>query len=263
MTKPFTVATWNVNSIRSRLTHVIDWLRAHSPDVLCLQETKVQDGEFPVEPFEEAGYIATFYGQKSYNGVAMLSLDEPEEVQRGFPNEPADAQRRLLAATFEGIRLVNVYIPNGGESPKDPKFTYKMQFLEQLETYLTTAYTPQTPLLLCGDFNIAPGDLDLFEPDKYRESVMFHSREHAFLNRWETWGLVDLVRQQHPDQPELYTWWDYRTTAFPRNRGWRIDHIWVTPPLVERCALTRIDRDERGKDKPSDHVPVVAGFHRE
>lgn len=260
MAKTLKIATWNVNSIRSRLTHVIDWLRANNPDVLCLQETKVQDAEFPTEPLEDLGYTVTYWGQKSYNGVAILSVAEPAQVQRGLPDDEPDAQRRFLAATIEGIRILCAYVPNGGDSPKLPKFEYKMQFLYHLEQYFTETYRPNDALLLCGDFNIAPGDLDLFEPDNYRETVMFHSREHAFLNRWLEWGLVDLVRQQHPQESGLYTWWDYRTTAFPRNRGWRIDHIWVTQPLVERCLATSIHRDERGKDKPSDHVPVMAEF---
>lgn len=256
---PFTVATWNVNSIRMRLTHIADWLKANRPDVLCLQETKVQDADFPHEPFEDLGYVSSVYGQKSYNGVAILSYEDQHDVRRGFPDDGDDAQRRLIAATISGVRVISVYIPNG-EGLKSPKFTYKLEFLDRLEKWIAEAQAPDDRVLLCGDYNIAPADLDLFDPKGNRETVMFHSKEHAVLERLRAWGLRDVVREGHPDEEGLYSWWDYRTGGFPRNRGWRIDHIWATAPLADRCAATRIDRDERGKDKPSDHVPVVASF---
>ncbi|MBX7218635.1 MAG: exodeoxyribonuclease III [Blastocatellia bacterium] len=255
------IATWNVNSIRTRLTHLYDWIRAASPDVVCLQETKVQDHEFPTEPFEELGYTLTFAGQKSYNGVAIFSVEEPEAVQIGLPGDGPDAQKRFLAATIAGVRVLCAYIPNGGESPEDPKFAYKMEFLTRLEQHLNDAYRPENKLILCGDYNIAPSDLDVFAPNNYRETVMFHSREHAFLQRWQEWGLIDVVRHLHPDEPDLYTWWNYRTNAFPQNRGWRIDHLWATRSLTETCTQTIIYRDERAKDKPSDHAPVMAIFN--
>lgn len=259
MPETLKIATWNVNSIRSRLTHVVDWLKANRPTALCLQETKVQDADFPTEPFEDLGYTLTIFGQKTYNGVAIFSRSEPELVQKGFPGDSEDAQKRFLSAKIDGIHVACVYIPNG-ESVKSAKFEYKLDFLARLEAHLTATYSPTDPLVLCGDYNIAPADIDLFDPNGNRETVMFHSKEHAFLDRLKQWGLVDVVRHRHPDEAGLYSWWDYRTGGFARDRGWRIDHVWVTRPLVERCVETAIHKAERGKDRPSDHAPVVAEF---
>lgn len=260
MSTTLTVATWNVNSIRVRLPHVLDWLERHEPDVLCLQETKVPDEDFPFEAFERLGYTATVHGQKGYNGVALLSFDDPANVRRGLPDDPPDAQRRFLMATLYGVDVISVYVPNG-EAVGSPKFAYKLEFLERLTTFLTTALTPERPLLVCGDYNIAPADIDLYDPESNRETVMFHSQEHAFLERWRRWGLRDVVREQHPTETGLYSWWDYRSGGFARNRGWRIDHIWATRPLADVCVKTVIDATERGKERPSDHAPVAATFH--
>jgi exodeoxyribonuclease III len=259
MPRTLKIATWNVNSIRMRLTHVIEWMKARKPDVLCLQETKVQDSEFPFAPFEDMGFYVSAFGQKSYNGVAILSASEPHDVRRGFPGDPEDAQRRYISAVVDGVRVASVYIPNG-ESVTSAKFAYKMDFLSRLESCFTADHSADEPFALCGDYNIAPEDIDLFDPKANRETVMFHSQEHAFLRRWKAWGLRDVVRESRPDETGLYSWWDYRTGGFARNRGWRIDHIWATPALAARCAATEIDRAERGKDKPSDHAPVVADF---
>ncbi len=255
-----TVATWNVNSIRVRLPHVLDWLERHEPDVLCLQETKVSDEDFPFDAFERLGYVATVHGQKGYNGVALLSFDDPTNVRRGLPDDPPDAQRRFLMATFYGVDIISVYVPNG-EAVSSPKFAYKLEFLERFTTFLTTTLRPEHPLLVCGDYNIAPADIDVYDPERNRETVMFHSREHAFLERWRHWGLRDVVREQHPAEAGLYSWWDYRSGGFARNRGWRIDHIWATQPLADTCIQTAIDATERAKQRPSDHAPVVATFH--
>ncbi|QUW03916.1 exodeoxyribonuclease III [Chloracidobacterium validum] len=254
-----TVATWNVNSIRVRLPHVLDWLKRTEPDVLCLQETKIPDADFPCEAFEQLGYIASVYGQKTYNGVAILSFESQTDVQRGLPDDVPDDQRRFLMATIRGVRVASVYVPNG-EAVSSPKFAYKLAFLERLSNALKGYLASSEPLLLCGDYNIAPADIDLHDPEGNRETVMFHTQEHAFLRRWEDWGLRDSVRQQHPDTLGLYSWWDYRTGGFARNRGWRIDHIWATEALAKACTSASIDRAERGKERPSDHAPVIATF---
>ena len=259
MSETLTVATWNVNSIRVRLPHVLDWLERHEPDILCLQETKVPDADFPSDAFKQLGYVSSVYGQKTYNGVAILSFEPQQQVRYGLPDDTPDDQRRFLLATICGITVASVYVPNG-EAVNSPKFTYKLAFLERLTHFLTTHLTPEMPFLLCGDYNIAPADIDLYDPESNRETVMFHSREHAFLARWRQWGLRDSVREQHPDEPGLYSWWDYRTGGFARNRGWRIDHIWATPVLADACLSASIDRAERGRERPSDHAPVVATF---
>ncbi|OYT71990.1 MAG: exodeoxyribonuclease III [Chloracidobacterium sp. CP2_5A] len=259
MTDTLTVATWNVNSIRARLPHVLDWLERHEPDALCLQETKVPDEDFPFEAFERLGYVATVYGQKAYNGVALLSFETPENVRRGLPGDAPDAQRRFLMATLRGVVVISAYVPNG-EAVSSPKFDYKLEFLERLTNFLVDSLTPERPLLVCGDYNIAPADIDLYDPERNRETVMFHSQEHAFLERWRQWGLRDVVRERRPTETGLYSWWDYRAGGFSRNRGWRIDHIWATPPLANACVAARIDREERGRERPSDHAPVVATF---
>jgi exodeoxyribonuclease-3 len=262
MSELIRIASWNVNSIRQRLPHLQDWLAAAAPDVACLQETKVQDHEFPRDAYEALGYHVHIYGQKSYNGVAIFSRTAPEEVSLGFPGEPLEAQRRVIAATVQGIRVVNVYIPNG-ESVGSEKFAYKMRFLEQLHDYLAAEIAAGRPLLLCGDFNIAPADADVYDPERLRETIMFHASEHAFLDRLRALGLTDTFRLINPEASGQYSWWDYRMNAFKRNIGYRIDHLWVTPDLAARCVESRIDRDERAREKPSDHAPVVAGFKLE
>lgn len=252
------IATWNVNSIRSRQERAVAWLEAHRPDVLCLQEIKVVDEIFPADTFEALGYHCAVFGQKTYNGVALLSREPAADVVRGFPGDGPDAQSRLIAGTFSGVRVVNVYVPNG-QSVESEKFPYKLGWLERLHETVVEAHAPEDPLLILGDFNIAPDERDLYDPEAFRGQVHFHPREHEALGRLTAWGLHDLFREHH-EEAGLYSWWDYRQLGFPKNRGLRIDLVLGTQPMLERCTACDIDRQERKGKKPSDHAPVVAVF---
>jgi exodeoxyribonuclease-3 len=252
------LVTWNVNSIRTRLDRVVAWVSRHHPDVVCLQETKVVDEAFPREALESLGYHLETFGQKTYNGVALLSRSPLAAVRRGLPDDAPDAQRRLIAATIDGVTVVNVYVPNGS-SPESEKFAYKLDWLDRLARFLEDEADPESPLALCGDFNIAPEDRDVHDPDEWRGQVLFHPDEHAALARLTRWGLADALRLVTPDGG-LYSWWDYRAAAFRRDRGLRIDLVLVTRPLASRVAEVAIDREERAGERPSDHAPVTAVF---
>lgn len=249
------IATWNVNSIRARLDRVFAWTERERPDVLCMQETKVPDEDFPVSRFADLGYRVETYGQRGYNGVAILSLKPLTRIERGLPGDGPDAQRRLIAATVGGLRVVNVYVPNG-QSPESEKFVFKLEWLARLRDYLKTALEEAESLLLLGDFNIAPDDRDVHDPALWRGKIHFHPKEHAALARITGWGLFDLFRKHHTEGG-FYSWWDYRQLAFPKNKGLRIDLILGTEPMLERCKGSQIHRDERKGEGPSDHAPVV------
>ncbi len=249
------IATWNVNSIRARLPRVLAWLQRTAPDVACLQETKVEDAAFPRAEIEAASYRVTCFGQKTYNGVAFLSRAEPADVVRGFPDDGAEAHRRLIAGTFSGIRVVNVYVPNG-ESTESEKFPFKLSWLANLRGFLETQCDTKAPLLLCGDFNVAPEDRDVHDPEKWRGKVLFHPKEHEALAAIQALGLRDAFRAHHEDAGH-FTWWDYRGGAFHRGVGLRIDLVLVSEPLAKRCTGVSIDREERKGPQPSDHAPVV------
>lgn len=249
------IATWNVNSIRSRLERVLAWTRREMPDVLCMQEIKTTDELFPAGPFEELGYRVETYGQPTYNGVAILSLPPMSKVTRGLPDDGPDAHRRLIAATIRRIRFVNVYVPNG-QSPESEKFVYKMEWLRRLRAFLEDSASPSSSLVLLGDFNIAPDERDVRYLEQWRGRIHFHPKEHEALARITSWGLFDLFRKHH-EEGGFYSWWDYRRLAFQRNDGLRIDLVLGTAPVLKRCKESRIDRDERKGEHPSDHVPVV------
>ncbi|GAB4216154.1 MAG: exodeoxyribonuclease III [Synechococcales cyanobacterium] len=246
------IATWNVNSIRSRLTHVQDWLQQQQPDVLCLQETKVVDSDFPVATFAPLGYYCHIYGQKSYNGVAILTRDSGSNLGRGFGDPPWDEQKRLIHIDIQGLRIVNVYVPNGSEVGSD-KYAYKLAWLQHLHAYLHPLMA--SPLLICGDFNIGPDHRDL--PDaKYTGQIMASEAERQALQNLISLGLHDAFRHFTPE-PGHYSWWDYRAASFRRNHGWRIDHIYLNDlalPWAKRCW---IDPAPRRLEKPSDHTPVI------
>lgn len=259
MTLPlFTVATWNVNSIAVRLPQVVDWLERHRPEVLCLQETKTPDEKFPFASFEALGYRVAASGQRTYNGVAILSRLPVEEVWSGLPGDDETAQKRLLSALIGGIQIVNVYVPNGSEVGSE-KFAYKLHWLARLRGFLDSRFQPTDAVLLCGDFNIAPEERDVYDPEAARGKVLFHPDEHAALGRIRDWGLVDTLRLSR-QEAGLFSWWDYRAAAFRRNLGMRIDHIWVSGPLAERCTASWIDLEPRKRERPSDHTPVLATF---
>ncbi|MDP9121209.1 MAG: exodeoxyribonuclease III [Acidobacteriota bacterium] len=249
------IATWNVNSIRQRIDRVAAWTGRERPDVLCLQETKCVDELFPLEPFTSQGYHVELYGQRTYNGVAILSLTPMTEVVRGLPDDPPDADRRLLAATIAGVRVVDIYVPNG-QSVESEKFPFKLRWLERLHAFLAATASPRDPLLLLGDFNIAPEDRDVHDPELWRGQVLFHPLEHEALGRLTGWGLHDLFRLHHAEGG-FYSWWDYRMLGFPKNRGLRIDLVLGTAPMRDRSTAATIDRNERKGKSPSDHAPVV------
>ncbi len=253
------VATWNVNSVRARLQRLARWLDRERPDALCLQELKVSDEAFPHEAITEAGYHAAVFGQKTYNGVAVLSRVAPQAVERGFTGGGEEA--RLISARLPEARILSAYVPNGRAVGSDA-YASKLAWLGRLLEYLQSTARPNEPVILAGDFNVAPRDVDAENPERWADSVLCHHDARAALQRIRDWGFIDVVEAHHPEGG-TYSWWDYQRLAFPMNDGLRIDHIYATVPLAQVCAGAWIDRDERkGKktDVPSDHAPVVAEF---
>ena len=255
--QPMKIATWNVNSLRVRLPQVIEWLSLEEPDVLCLQETKLTDADFPAQAIADAGYRVAFAGQKTYNGVATLARDELSEVVTDLPGMD-DPQRRLLAAEVSGLRVLNVYVPNGQEVGSE-KFAYKLQWLDTLVSYVRAELARYPELVLVGDFNIAPRDEDVHDPDLWRGQVLCSDPERSRFQGLVDCGLEDSFRKFDQD-PGTFTWWDYRAAAFRRNLGLRIDHVLVSRALSLRCSACRVDKTPRKWERPSDHAPVVAEF---
>jgi exodeoxyribonuclease-3 len=249
------IATWNVNSIRVRLPRLSSWLRRVEPDVVCLQETKVVDEDFPQAELRELGYECLTHGQRTYNGVAILSRLDTSDVMRNLPDDYPEAERRLLGATIGGIRIIDVYAPNGRSVGSD-SYRYKLDWFRRLRAHLDTSYSSDLPVLVCGDFNVAPEDRDVWDPQKWRGQILFSDPEKEALQYVRAWGLEDALRLRH-SEGGLFTWWDYRAGAFHRGWGLRIDHILISKPLIGRCVTVEIDRAERKGEKPSDHAPVV------
>jgi exodeoxyribonuclease-3 len=252
------LATWNVNSITARLPLVTKWLEAAQPDVLCLQELKCTDEKFPKSAFEALGYKSEVFGQRTYNGVAIISRAGAVDVQRGFHDDEEGAQARLLAATVEGVRVVNVYIPNGQFVGSD-KYRFKLEWMQRLRRFFDEEYERSSSVLLCGDFNVAPEERDVHDPEQWEGHVLFSKRERAALEKLRDWGFTDAFRL-HTEGEGHYSWWDYRQGSFRRNAGLRIDHIWVSEPLAGVCKESWIDKEPRAWERPSDHTPVVARF---
>lgn len=256
------IATWNVNSVRARLEHLLRYLERFAPDVVCLQELKVQDADFPAEALREAGYFAAIAGQKAYNGVAVLAREEPRDPVAGLAHLPADhplnEQRRLLAVTVGDVRVVSAYLPNG-EAVGSEKFEYKLAFFRELRAYLDREYAAGDRLVLAGDFNVAPEDKDVYDPGAWEGRILCSAAEREALEGVRAFGFVDCLRKHHPEGG-LYSWWDYRNSAFWKNRGVRIDHLWATAPLGNTCTTCAIDLSPRKWKKPSDHAPVRAEF---
>jgi exodeoxyribonuclease III len=254
------IATWNVNSIRMRQDRVLAWIDQHRPDVLCLQETKVPDDLFPAERFEAAGYQAALFGQKGYNGVAILARSPLGDVSRGLGDgeDTGDEPARLVAARVDGVRLASVYVPNGKAVGTD-KYAYKLRWLARLRAGLEHTGDPGAPLVLCGDFNVAPEDRDIHDPEAWAGQVLCSADERAALAEVRAWGLDDVYRRHHPEGGR-YSWWDYRGMSFFKDRGLRIDHVWATAPLAARSTACEIDRDARKGQNASDHAPVIATF---
>ena len=257
------VATWNVNSIRSRLQIVTDWLQQHQVDVLCLQETKVQDKDFPRSPFEDLGYNLYISGQKSYNGVALFSLKPLEDVSHGFSPivgevGDLDEQKRVISGIAEGVRIVNLYVPNGSAIASE-KYDYKLSWLKLLRTYLQTLQEQEPEICVCGDFNIALEDKDIYTNKARDKHIMSSPVEREALKQVLELGFQDAFRK-FTDEPEQYSWWDYRSGGFARNRGWRIDHHYLTEKLYQQATNCWIDVEPRKLEKPSDHTPVIVEF---
>jgi len=251
------IATWNVNSLRVRLPQVLDWLAREAPDVLCLQETKVTDEEFPAEALRAAGYECVYCGQKSYNGVAILARVAASDIAAFLPDGDG-VQKRFLAATFNGVRVVNVYVPNG-EAVDSEKYAYKLAWLKTLSAYLDAERERWPRLALLGDFNIAPEPGDVHDPKRWEGKVLYSGPERAAFQALIGLGLVDVFRR-FPQPEKSFTWWDYRLNGFARNWGLRIDHILCSPALAAECRACRIDVEPRRAERPSDHAPVIAEF---
>ena len=249
------IASWNVNSLKVRLPQLRDWLTAQQPDVVCLQETKLEDHNFPQQAIEAAGYQVVFSGQKTYNGVALLARQPIADVVCGNPRFP-DPQKRLIAATVGELRVICAYVPNGQAVGSD-KYAYKLTWLDTLHDWLGEQLAEHPQLALAGDFNIAPEDLDVHDPAAWAGQILCSDEERAAFRRLLALGLKDSFRLFA--QPEKsFSWWDYRMLGFQRNRGLRIDHILLSAPLAERCTAAGIDREMRKLERPSDHAPVTA-----
>lgn len=252
------IATYNVNSIRKRLPIILDWLQLHRPDVMCLQETKVQDFEFPVDALREAGYHSTFRGMKSFNGVATLTRKEPENVVHGFSQMADSEDVRLLHVAADGVDIVNTYIPQGNKINSE-KYAFKLEWFARLRRYFEQNLDPAKPTIWLGDLNVAPEPIDVYHPDRRVNDVDFHiDARNAYKSTME-WGFVDVFRKLHPDRVQ-YTYWDYFRNAFENNWGWRIDHILATVPLASLCTTSEVDLEPRRAPAASDHTVVWAEF---
>ena len=252
------IASFNVNSIRARLKIVLDWLQKESPDVLCLQETKVPDKDYPWKIFEDIHYSSVFRGEKSYKGVAILSKAPMEDVLIGFDEYESEGTR-IITTSINKIPIVNTYVPQG-LNPLSEEFREKLDWLQRLYDYFDENFRPDKALIWAGDFNVAPEPADVYDPKSMFGHVGYHPDEHANLQRLKDWGFVDVFRIHNPE-PDQYTFWDYRIrNAVKHKMGWRIDHIWATRPLAEKSVRAWIDIDPRLSDKPSDHTFVVAEF---
>ncbi len=249
------LATWNVNSLKVRLPQVLQWLQSNPVDVLCLQETKLTDDKFPVAEIEAAGYQVVFTGQKTYNGVAILSRHPMTDIVKNNPLFE-DEQQRIISATIEGMRIICAYVPNGQAVGTD-KYDYKLRWLDALAQWLSNELKQHPGLALLGDYNIAPADADVHDPVAWAGQVLCSDAERAAFQRLIALQLKDAFRL-FPQADKLYSWWDYRQMAFRRNRGVRIDHILLSPPLAERCTACEIDKLPRKWEQPSDHTSVVA-----
>ncbi len=250
------LATFNVNGVRARLPLLLGWLGGNRVDALCLQETKCQDRDFPAQALQDAGYACSFVGQKSYNGVAILTRSRPDEVHTGLYGEE-DEQARLVAVRLGELWVVNTYVPQGREVGSEA-FAHKLDFLARLRAWLDGRFSPHTPLVWAGDMNIAPGDEDLYDPERLAGSVGCHPDERAALEQVKAFGLTDLFRRHHPEG-RAFTFWDYRLPqSFKRGLGWRLDHIYATEEVAGSCRDAWVDSAPRGLAKPSDHTPVLA-----
>ena len=251
------IASWNVNSLRVRLPQVLEWLYASDVDVLAIQETKTQDSEFPLEEIQDAGYHVVFSGQKTYNGVAILAKTQPQDPVTDIDHLD-DPQRRILAATVNDVRIINLYVVNGSEVGSE-KFAYKLDWLEKVTAHIKKEMKKHKKVVVLGDFNIAPEDSDVHDPKRWKDKILCSQEERQAYEKMLALGLMDTFRQFDQDE-NMFSWWDYRGGGFRRNQGLRIDLILASKLLSEQCKNSTIDITPRGWERPSDHTPVVAEF---
>ena len=250
------IASWNINSLRKRQDRLFAWLDTAKPDIVCLQETKCPDEQFPVLAFRSGGYHSAYHGEKSYNGVAILSKTEPRDVRLSLCDEVVDPQARVIAATVDNVRVFSIYAPNG-QAVGSPAYEYKLNWYARLGGCV--AQEKSADLAVCGDFNVAPEDLDVYNPDLWRGAIMCSDGERKAFRQLCESGFRDTLRLHHKESG-LFTWWDYRMLSFPKNRGLRIDIILASEALARKCTAAGIDRDARKGKEPSDHAPVWAEF---
>ena len=252
------IASWNINSLRKRQERLLLWLRETNPDVVCLQETKCTDEQFPAAALRDVGYVAVFHGQKSYNGVAILAKEEPGEVRIGLCDEVADEQARVIAATVGAVRVFSIYAPNG-QAVGSAAYAYKLAWYQRLTTCLREKESALERVIVCGDYNVAPADEDVHDPALWRGAIMCSEEERNAFRALCASGLADTLRLHHPEAG-IFTWWDYRMLSFPKNRGLRIDAILAGSELAANCTAAGVDREMRKGKEPSDHAPVWAEF---
>jgi exodeoxyribonuclease-3 len=252
------IATWNINSIRKRLPILLDWLAANGPDVLCLQETKVRDSEFPLDAVRSAGYHVSYRGKSAWSGVATLTRTEPERVMHGFRPEFDEEDDRVLLTVVDNVPVLNTYVPQGHRVNTD-KYAYKLRWFDRLRQFFEEQFDPGRPALWLGDLNVAPEPIDVSHPDRRMSDPDFHIDARNAYKRTVAWGFIDVFRRLYPDRVQ-YTYWDYYGKAFDNNWGWRIDHILATAPLAERCRAAGVDLGPRRMIDPSDHTVAWAEF---
>jgi len=252
------IVCWNINSLRRRQERLLAWLAQAKPDIVCLQETKCTNDQFPVLDLRAAGYQAAFHGQKSYNGVAILSKEEPRDVRVAMCDEEEDPQARVIAATIGGVRVFSIYAPNG-QAVGSPAYDCKLKWYARLRNCLREHESSDADLVVCGDFNVAPQDEDVHDPDLWRGAIMCSEGERAAFQSLTDAGLVDTLRLHHKETG-IFTWWDYRMLSFPKNRGLRIDAVLASKTLAAKCSAAGIDREMRKGKEPSDHAPIWAEF---
>jgi exodeoxyribonuclease-3 len=253
------IATFNVNGINSRLPALLQWLEETRPDVACLQELKAPQEKFPEMEIRAAGYSPIWHGQKSWNGVAILArmedgMSEPQEIGRGLPGDPTDEQSRYIEAAVNGILVACLYLPNGNPAP-GPKFDYKLRWFERLHVRAQELIDSGAPVVLCGDYNVMPTELDVYKPERWLDDALFRPETRAAYRKLLDQGWTDALRETHPDEV-IYTFWDYFRDAYGRNAGLRIDHLLLSPSLAPRLRSAGVDREVRGREKPSDHAPT-------
>jgi len=249
------VVTYNVNGIGARLGALLEYLEERKPDVVCLQELKAPQEKFPESAISDAGYHAIWHGQKSWNGVAILTRDGPaQELQRGLPGDPTDEQSRYIEAIYQGLLVCGLYLPNGNPAP-GPKFDYKLAWMERLITRGAELLEAKVPVVMCGDFNVIPTDLDVYKPERWVDDALFRPESRAAFERLMAQGWTDSLRTLYPDQV-IYTFWDYFRNAFGRDAGIRIDHLLLSPALAPALRGAGVDKFQRAKEKPSDHAPT-------